>query len=98
MHALLDAGVGALRDAEELDAIAELVGGFEIGERDRLDALHMHRLGIDLGAEGEAGEDRDLVRGVEAADVEGRIGLGVAELLRLLQAVGEGQPLLRACA
>ena len=98
MHALLDAGVGALRDAEQLHAIAELVGGFEIGERDRLDAFHMHRVGVDLGAEGDAGQDRDLVRGVEAADVEGRIGLRIAELLRFLQADVEGQPLLLPCA
>ena len=86
MHALLDAGLGALRDAQELDAVAQFVGGFEIGERDRLDALDMDGLGIDLGAEGEAGQDRELVGGVEAADVEGRIGLGIAEPLRLLQA------------
>ena len=57
----------------------------------------MHGVGIDLGAEGEAGQDRELVRGVEAADVEGRIGLGIAEPLRFLQAVVEGQPLLAPC-
>ncbi len=34
------------------------------------------------------------MRGIEAADVEGRIGLGIAEPLRFLQAIGEGQPLL----
>ncbi len=32
--------------------------------------------------------------GVEAADVEGRVGLGIAELLRFLQAHVEGQTLL----
>ena len=83
--------VGAHRDAEQLDAIAELVGGLEIGRRDRRDAFDIDRVGIDLGAEGEAGQDRELLRGVVAADVEGRIGLGIAEPLRLLQAVGEGQ-------
>ena len=36
----------------------------------------------------------ELLRGVVALDVEGRIGLGVAEPLRVLQAVGERQPLL----
>ena len=57
----------------------------------------MHRLGIDLGAEGEAGQDRELVGGVEAADVEGRVGFRIAEPLRLLEAFGERQALLAAC-
>ena len=48
-------------------------------------------LGIDARAEGERGEDGELVRGVEAADVEGRIGLGVAEPLRLGEADFERQ-------
>ena len=98
MHALLDAGVGALRDAEQLDAIAELVGGVEIGERDRVDALDIDRLGIDFGAEGEAGEDRKLLRGVVAFDVEGRIGLGIAEPLRVPQAFAERQAVPAPCA
>ncbi len=46
MHALFDAGIGALRDAKQLHAITELVGGIEIGERDRFDAFDMHGLGI----------------------------------------------------
>ena len=91
MHALLDAVVGALGDAEQLDAIAELVGRLEIGRRDRRNALDIDRVRIDLGAEREAGQDRELVRGVVALDVEGRIGLGIAEPLRVLQAVGERQ-------
>ena len=47
--------------------------------------------GVDPRAEGERGQDRELVGGVEAADVEGRIGLGVAEPLRLGEAVLEGE-------
>ena len=46
-----------------------------------------------LRAEGERGEDRELVRGVEAADVEGRIRLGVAQPLRLAEAGLERQVL-----
>ena len=49
----------------------------------------MHRLGIDFGAEGKAGQNGELVRGIEAADVERRIGLGIAEPLCFLQAVGK---------
>ena len=44
------------------------------------------RVGVDLGPESERGKDGDLVRGVEAADVEGRVGFGVAEALRLGEA------------
>ena len=36
-------------------------------------------------AEGDRRQDGQLVRGVDALDVEGRIGLGVAEPLRLLE-------------
>ena len=35
-----------------------------------------------------------LLRGVVALDVEGRIGLGIAEPLRLAQAIVEGDALL----
>ena len=94
MHALLDALLGLHRDAEKLDAIAELVGGFEIGGRDRRNALDIDRIGIDLGAEGEAGEDRKLLGGVVTLDVEGRIGFGIAEPLRILQTIREGELLL----
>ena len=37
---------------------------------------------------------RELVRGVEAADVESGIGLGIAERLRFLQHIGEAPPLV----
>ncbi len=30
MHALLDAAVGAQRHAKKLDAVAEIVGGFDV--------------------------------------------------------------------
>mgnify|MGYP003694572911 CR=1 FL=1 len=40
-----------------------------------------------------ADQDRELVRGVDAVDVEARVGLGVAELLRALQhAASYGSP------
>ena len=43
---------------------------------------------VDLRAEGDAGQDGELVRRVEPLDVEARIGFGVAELLRLRSAAG----------
>ena len=93
VDALLDAALAACRDAEQLDAVAELVRRLQVGGGDRLDALDMDRLGVDLGAEGKAGQDGELVGGVEAADVEGRVGLGIAEALRVREAIVEGQAL-----
>ena len=61
---------------------------------DRLDALHVHLVEGDARAEGQAGQQGELVGGVEAADVEGGVGLGIALGLRLLQHVGEGAVLL----
>ncbi len=56
-----------------------------------LDALDRDRRGVDLGAEGKRGKDRELVGGVEAADVEGWIRLRVAKPLRLGEADLERQ-------
>ena len=98
VHALLDAAFGALGDAEQLDAVAEFVGHREIERRDGGDAFDIDRVGVDLRAEGEAGQDGELVRRVVALDVEGRVGLGIAEPLRILEAVVEGQALRPPCA
>ena len=93
VHALFDAVLGPFGDAEQLDPEPEFVGGGEIGERNRLDALDGNRRGVDARAEGERGENGELVSGVETADVECRVGLGIAELLRLGEAGLERQPL-----
>ena len=92
MHALLDAVVGALGHAQQLDAEAEFVGGEEIGERDGFDAFHRNGAGVDAAAEGERGENGQFVGGVEAADVEGRVGLGIAQALRFGEAELERHP------
>ena len=94
VHALLDAALGAQRHAEQLDAVAEIAGRLDIGGRDRFDAFDIDQLEAHARAEGEAGEQRELVRRVEAADVEGGIGLGVALRLRLLQHIGKAPALL----
>src|ERR1700722_2102286 len=94
VHALLDALPGLHRHAEELYAIAQLIGRIEIGQRDRRDALDIDRLGIEFGAEGQARQDRKLLRGVVAFDVEGRIGFRIAEPLCVAQAIVERKPIL----
>ena len=55
----------------------------------RLDALDVDLVERHARAERQAGQQGELVRRVEAADVEGRIGLGVALGLRFREHVGE---------
>ena len=89
MDALLEPVLGRPREAQQLDAVAELVGERDVERRDVADALDMDAGEIDLGAEGDRGQQRELVRGVDAVDVEARIGLGIAQALRLGEHVGE---------
>jgi len=79
----------ALRDAEKLDPVAKFRRRLKIGERDRLDTLNGDRGRIDHRAKGKGCQDRELMRRVETADVETRIGFRIAELLRLAQTVAK---------
>ena len=94
MHALLDTLLGLKRDAEQLHAIAKLVSPLEVFGGDGRNAFDVDRALIDLGPEGEARQDRELLRRVVALDVEGGVSFGVAEPLCLLQARGKGELLL----
>ena len=76
-------------DAEQLDAVAELVGERDVHGRDVADALDVDGGEAWPAAEGQGRQQRELVRGVDAVDVEGGVGLGVAQRLRLGQHVGE---------
>ena len=77
-----DAAVDALGGADQLQAEAEIAGVGDVLGGDVLDALVGHLVQVDGGREREPREDRHLGRGVAAGDVVGRVGLGVAELLR----------------
>ena len=94
MHALLDALLGLDCDTQELDAVSKLVRPGEILGSDRGDALHVDRTLIGFGPERQACQDCELLRRVMAFDVEARISLGVAEPLRLPQALGKRHLLL----
>ena len=89
VDAAFDAGLGAAGDAEQLDAVAEFAGEQDVQGGDGADALDMDRGEIDGAVERQRGQDGQLVGGVDAVDVEGGIGLGVAQPLRLGQHVGE---------
>src|SRR6476620_3560793 len=94
MHALLDGFGGADRDPKQFDAIAKLLRRAKILWLDRGYAFDIDRALRHLGAEREARQDRQLLRGIVAIDVKGWIGFGIAEPLRFLQAFGKRQALL----
>ena len=68
------------RVREQLDRVAELARERDVVVVQRVDALERHVVDVQVAVERERGEDRELGRGVGAADVLGRVGLGVAEL------------------
>src|SRR4030081_1760484 len=94
MHALFDALGGPYRDAEQFDAKTEFLRRAQIFRRDRGNAFDIYRALRHLGAEGEAGENSQFLRGVVTVDVEGRVGLRVTEALGVLQTFGERQAFL----
>ena len=59
------------------------------GDAFGVDFIELHR-----NAEGNSRHDGELVRGVDALDVEGRVGLGIAQFLRLLEHCVECQALV----
>jgi hypothetical protein len=70
---------------EQLDAVAQLLGEADVHRRCTRGCPRHDAGEIDLGAERRAGQHRELVRGIDAVDVEAGIGLGVARRLRLGQ-------------
>jgi hypothetical protein len=83
----------ALGDAQQLDAVAQLFGIADVGRLQRGDAFDVGLVELHRDAERDGAHDRGLVRGVHAFDVEGRVGLGITQLLRLLQHGAEVQAL-----
>ena len=78
-------------DREQLDDAAHLGGRGDVAGGDLGDALAVHVGCRHPGVEGQAREDRGLGRCVEALDVRGRVGLGVPELLGLLEGLVEAR-------
>ena len=65
------------------DGAVELLGVGEVDGLDGGDGLGGDGVGVELGVERDAREDAELGAGVEAVDIGGGVGLGVAELLRV---------------
>ena len=72
-----------LRTRDLADGAAQLLRVGEVDGVDSGDGLGGDSVGIELGVESDAREDAEFGAGVVAVDVGGRIGLGVAELLRV---------------
>ena len=89
MDALVDAVMVHLGDAQKLDAIAQFLGIVDIHRRDLGYALGINSGEIDSRAKRHRRQQGQLVGRVHAVDIEGRVGLGIAKLLRLGQHVGE---------
>ena len=94
MHAQFDAIFTALGDTEQLDAVAELFSVLDVGSFELGDALDVSLVELDRDTEGDGGNQRCLVRGVDPFDIESRIGFGIAEALGFLEHVVEGQALV----
>ena len=88
MHADVDAGVGVACDAQQLDGIAELAGLGDVLGADGTDTLLVDIVGGHAGAKADGSEDCRLAGGVEAVDVGGRVGLGIALGLRVGKHIG----------
>ena len=78
MHADVDAGIGVAGDAQQLNGVAELAGLGNVLGADGTDALLVDIVGGHAGAKADGSEDCRLAGGVEAVDVGGRVGLGIA--------------------
>src|SRR5687768_16278844 len=83
MGAQLDLLAAVVTDAQVLEREAEALGEAEIDVFDATDALDQKLIGADAAVERQHADDRQLLGGVMALDVERRVRLGVAELLRL---------------
>ena len=86
MHADAEPAVDPLGGADQLQPQAELLRVGDVVGRDVLDALVADLVEVHGRVEGEPGEDGHLRGGVAARDVVGRVGLRVAERLRLARA------------
>ena len=82
--------LAADRAAQQLDNAAQLIGVCYVLEGDLGDALAGNLIRIELIAVSEVGQNADLAAGVVTLDVSGRILLGIAVELCLLERIRKG--------
>src|SRR5450830_1614010 len=85
VHAQLDAVGSTLGDAQQLDAVAELLGVADVGRREAGDAFDIGLVELHRDAESDGAHQGGLVGRIHAFDVEGGVGLGVAQALGLFE-------------
>ena len=94
----IDALLNAFRmgdgNAEQLDLVAHVAGIADVIQGDGLDALDLDSAEIYLRAESQRCDHRQFVSRIKAADIESRIGFGVAQVLCFLQNFGEAPALI----
>jgi ribosome-binding factor A len=78
--------------SQQLDSVAQFIGESNVGRRELIDTLDKDPCGIEPEAVGEGRQDDRLVSGVPSIDIEGGVGLGVAELLRFGERRGKIHP------
>ncbi len=93
VYAQLDAGGGAACHAQVLDAVAQRFGVVHVGGGQSGDAFGVGLVELQRDTECDGRQDRQLVRRVDAFNVEGRIGFCVTQRLRLGEHVFEGATL-----
>src|SRR5690606_16065784 len=76
-------------EPDQTDDVPERGRLGDVGRPDTGYAGDLHRVEIDPDAECERSQNRQLVGRVDTFDVEAWIGFGIAELLRLLEHLGE---------
>ena len=94
VHPQFHAARCAFGNAQQLDAVAELFGIFDVGRAQLGNAFDIGPVKLHRNAERDGRHDGDFVRRVHALDVEGRVGLGITQTLGLFQSHIEIQPLV----
>ena len=93
MHAQFEAGRLAFGNAQQLDAVAQLFGVTDVLLRQLRDAFYIGLIELYRDTKADRRHDRQLVRGIDAFDVEGRIRLGIPLALGFLQNIGKRRAL-----
>ncbi len=77
VHTQLNALCGALGDAEQLDAVTQLLGVLDVGRAQLGDAFDISLVKLHRNAKRDRAHQGHFVRSVHALDVKGRIGFGI---------------------
>ncbi len=94
MHTQLNAGGGAARHAQVLDAIAQRFGVVDVGGGQFGDAFGVGLVELQRNTKGDGSQDGQLVGSVDPFNVEGGVRFGVPQGLGFRQHVGKGTALL----